>query len=113
MNIKTIIFTLFIVSFFACNSYTQEQNNSQKTDTVNTKITNTMTETELQVYNTIKEAGSSGITPDTIAEKLEIPCGKVEEILKEFEIGGKVSKTKASYHDKIKGEYGILLYTVP
>ena len=113
MNIKTIIFILFIVSFFSCNSYTQEQNNSQMKDTVNTKITDTMTKTELQVYNTIKEAGSSGITPDTIVEKTEIPLGEVEKILKKFEIGGIVSKTKASYHDKIKGEYGILLYTVP
>lgn len=60
----------------------------------------------------LRKNKNTGITAKDLSLKLNMPIKDVENILKKMFDSNIVSKTKADYYDKIKGRYGVVLYTL-
>lgn len=65
------------------------------------------------IYQTIKNNESGiGMSAEQLSKQLNIPIKEVERILANFEEAYLLDKTKADCYDKIKGRYGVLLYSI-
>jgi len=60
----------------------------------------------------LRKNKNTGITAKDLSLKLNMPIKDAENILKKMFDSNIVSKTKADYYDKIKGRYGVVLYTL-
>jgi PBP1b-binding outer membrane lipoprotein LpoB len=106
---NAIIFLIIQLTFFLSCGTTKTQDNS----TENVTNTENMEDLETILFEMIKNAGSDGISDEKIIDSLEFPSREIEITLKKMYDDGKTDKLKADCYDKIKGRYGVLIYSVP